>query len=369
MTALRVAHVVESLEIGGIERIVAMLVRHMRNAFHIEVICTSRGGPIAEAIERDGTPVRVLGLPTYYPSGIAGLARTLREIRPDVVHSHGHFAGVLARGAGVWAGIPAVVHHLHTIDTTLRRRHRHLERLLATVTSRVVCCSGAVAEHARRDLRLPERITTIVPNGIDPPPEVDATAQREQLARPIPPLIGCIGGLARHKGQEVLIRALEPLARDLPEGTVLFVGEGKYREALESRARSVPPGWSVRFLGRRTDARSLLAATDIVAVPSIEREGFSLAALEAMDAAKPVVASRVGGLPEVVEDGVTGRLVDPDDPVALADAIRSIWTSPDRGQGMGAAGRRRVDSLYRGSMMARRITALYEETLHARRAA
>ena len=118
-----------------------------------------------------------------------------------------------------------------------------------------------------------------------------------------------------------------------------------------------------------TQGPPVLAAIDIVAVPSIEREGFSLAALEAMDAAKPVVASRVGGLPEVVEDGVTGRLVDPDDPVALANAIRSIWNSPDRGQAMGAAGRRRVDSLYRGSMMARRITALYEETLHARRAA
>lgn len=369
MTSLRIAHVVESLEIGGIERIVSLLVRHMRDTFPIEIICASRGGSIAEALEREGTPVRVLGLSSYYPSGIVEMARALREVRPDVVHSHGHFAGVLARGAALWAGIKTVVHHLHTIDTTLKRRHRELERLLATVTSRIVCCSGAVAEHARRDLHLPERMTTVVPNGIDPPPEVDATAQLKQLETPTPPLIGCLGGLAYHKGQEVLIRALDSIAQEVPVGTALFIGEGNSREALESRARSAPPGWSVRFLGRRADARSLLAATDIVAVPSIEREGFSLAALEAMDAARPVVASRVGGLPEIVEDGVTGRLVEPGDPVALADAITSIWSSPDRGLGMGAAGRRRVDSLYRGTMMARRISALYEEALHARRAA
>ena len=139
----KVVHLVEALGLGGIERLVQSLARHAEAA-RVEVICATRGGPVAAEIEAQGTAVRSLGLGSYYPWAVRSTARALRRAGADLVHSHGHFAGVLGRAAAWWAGVPAAVHHLHTIDTTLGARHRSLERFLARGTSRVICCSAAL---------------------------------------------------------------------------------------------------------------------------------------------------------------------------------------------------------------------------------
>jgi glycosyltransferase involved in cell wall biosynthesis len=369
MSPIRVIHLVESLDIGGIERIVQMLANHDEVGVRAEVLCASRGGPIADEIRSLGTPVKILEISSYYPAGIVRIARAIRKTRPDVVHSHGHFAGVLARAAALWSGVPVVIHHLHTIDTTLRRRHRRLERLLARATTTVICCSRAVERHAHQDLHLPGPLTRTIPNGIDPLRALKPEDARARLGDPRRPVIGCIGALAPHKGQEVLLTALERLPTDLTAGTLVLIGDGPERALLESRVRRAGHGWSVRFLGLRPDARSLLPALDLVVVPSIDREGFSLSALEAMDASLPVVASRVGGLPEVVEDGVTGLLVRPSDPDALAAGIATILQRIEVGPRLGSAGRRRVDRSFRGEAMARRLMDIYREALHERRAA
>jgi glycosyltransferase involved in cell wall biosynthesis len=369
MNPTRVLHVVESLAIGGIERAVQMLARHDDGSIRSQVLCTSRGGPIADDMRARGTPVEILEIPSYYPSGIARLARALRKARPDVVHSHGHFAGVLSRAAALWIGVPVVIHHLHTIDTTMQRRHRRLERLLARVTSTVICCSRAVERHAHRDLNLPRDLTRVVANGVDPHPASTQAEASARLGDPARPVIGCIGSLTTHKGQEVLLTALERLPSTIGAGTLVVIGDGPERAALESRARESGHGWSVRFLGLRPDARSLLPALDLVVVPSIDREGFGLTALEAMDAALPVVASRVGGLPEIIDDGVSGLLVQPSDPDALAVAIASILERVDLGRRLGLAGRRQVERSFRGEAMARRLSEIYQEALHERRAA
>ena len=125
----------------------------------------------------------------------------------------------------------------------------------------------------------------------------------------------------------------------------------------------------VVFLGARPDVRRLLPAFDLVVVPSVEREGLGLAALEAMDAGRPVVATRVGGLPEAIEDGRTGLLVPPRDAAALGGAIRSVLARPDAGRSFGEAGRLRVAALFRAREMARRVESVYEEALGERRAA
>src|SRR5262249_35173095 len=156
----------------------------------IEVVCLAAGGPIAASIEAEGTPVRVLSLGGYRPRDVLRAARILRDMRPDVVHSHGHVAGSLARSASSWAGAPAGVHHLHTIDVTLRPRHRALERILAGLTDRVVCCSSAVAAHARRDLGVPGNRIAVVPNGIEPAPRVGREEARRLLGEGDGALVG-----------------------------------------------------------------------------------------------------------------------------------------------------------------------------------
>jgi len=370
MRPLRVVHLVEALGTGGLERVVQSLVRHAdARRFRVEVLCAVRGGPLAAEIEASGTTVRVLGTAGYRPRDILGAARLLKGIGADILHSHGHFAGVLGRGAAWWSGVPVRVHHLHTIDTTLREKHRRLEQVLARLSERVVCCSGAVESHAARDLRIPARLLALVPNGIDPPPPAARAEALDLLGRPAAPVVGCVGGLARHKGQAVLLRAIDRLSGGGAGPTVVFVGDGPERPALEAGAAALAGRARVLFLGERADARRLLPAFDVVVVPSIEREGFGLAALEAMDAGVAVVASRVGGLPEVVQDGRSGLLVPPGDEAALAAAIARLLSRPDERGQFGAEGRRRVESSFRAAPMTRRIETVYEEALCERRAA
>ena len=370
MSSLRVVHFVEALGIGGLERVVQSLARHARTrGLDVEILCAVRGGPVAAEIEASGTRVRVLGVMGYRPRDILRAARVLGEMKPDVVHSHGHFAGVLGRAAAWWSGVPITVHHLHTMDTTLRERHRRLERFLARLSHLILCCSRAVADHARHVVGIPERLLRVVPNGIDPPPAVDRGEALESLGRPAPPVIGCVASLAPHKGQAVLLRAVDYLRPDRPLPTLVFVGDGPERAALEALAAERSRAARILFLGERRDARCLLPAFDVLVIPSLGREGFGLAAIEAMDAAVPVVASRVGGLPEVVDDGRTGLLVPPGEPAALAAAVGSLLDRPELRHAMGAEGRRQVAERFRAAGLAERIENLYEEAIRARRAA
>jgi glycosyltransferase involved in cell wall biosynthesis len=369
MTGTRVTHVVEALGRGGLERVVALLAAHASTRLSVEVVALCGGGPLAEEMAAAGIPVRILGLRDYYPGSVLRAARALRAARPDVVHTHGHFAGVAGRLAARLLGVRATVHHLHTCDPTLKPRHRRLERLLARRCAAVLCCSEAVACHAAEKLGVPRPLLQVVPNGIAPPPPgaTRDAAQRflDEVRGAVVvhgPLIGCVGSLVRHKGQDVLLDALPLLPEAYARSTVCLVGEGPELAALEARAARTAPG-RVIFCGARADVRRLLPAFDVLAVPSRGREGLGLVVLEGMDASLPVVASRVGGLPEVVEDGRTGRLVPEGDAAALARAIASVLGRPDRGAAWGAAGKDRVERDFRAARMAARIESLYEVAL------
>jgi glycosyltransferase involved in cell wall biosynthesis len=370
MRTLRVVHLVEGLGTGGLERVVQALVGHADGRrFAVEVLCAVKGGAVAREIEMAGARVRILGVSAYGPRGILTAARAIRETEADLVHSHGHFAGVMGRAAAWWTGRAVAVHHLHTVDPTLEPRHLRRERFLLRLTRRVLCCSEAVARHAARDLGAPPGLLAVIPNGIDPPPPAgrDEALDRLGLKRDDGPIVGCVGGLSRHKGQSVLMQAMGQLEGGPP--TLVLVGDGPDRPGLESEAATLQGRVRIRFMGERPDARSLLPAFDVLVVPSIEREGFGLAALEGMDAGLPVVASRLGGLPEVVEDGRSGLLVPPGDVRAMALAIARLLASPEERRAMGTEGRRRVESRFRAASMARRVESVYEEVLSERRAA
>jgi glycosyltransferase involved in cell wall biosynthesis len=370
MSLRRVVHLVEDLGMGGLERIVQTLARNAdRRRFEVEVVCARGGGALAPEIEAAGTRVRILGLRSYYPGEILKAARSLRRMRPEVVHSHGHFAGVVARAASVMAGIPVVIHHLHTLDGSLRERHLLVERWLARSTSRILCCSRAVEQDAVDRMHLPRERLLTIHNGIDPPPAAGRDEARIRLDRPDPPVLGCVGSLSPHKGQTTLLRACARLAAGDGPRSIVLVGEGSERSRLETLSLELGLGPRVTFLGQRSDARSLLPAFDLVVVPSIEREGLGLVALEAMDAGVPVVASRLGGLPEAVDEGRTGFLVPPGDAAALAEAILRVLRLPDRGRSLGEAARWRVEAEFRAATMARRVETVYEEALDERRAA
>jgi glycosyltransferase involved in cell wall biosynthesis len=358
-----VLHVVEALGTGGLERMVALLARNASPLYAVEVMALAGGGRVADEIEAAGTPVRRLGLRDYYPHSVLLAARALVAARPDVVHTHGHFAGACGRLAARLVGIPAVVHHLHTHDTTLARRHRRLERLLGRVTRCVICCSEAVAAHARVDLGLPDRLVEVVLNGIDPAPAVTREEARRALGSPPFPVVGCVGSLAAHKGHAVLMRAFATLPEPARGGRLVLAGDGPERGRLGALAAELGIASRLIMLGERPDVRSLLPAFDLLVAPSVGREGLGVAVLEGMDAGLAVVASRVGGLPEVVAEGRTGFLVPEGDAEALAAAIATLVLDPGRARAFGAAGRERVEAEFRAAPMVRRVESIYEVAL------
>ena len=370
MSRGRVLHVVEALGLGGLEQVVLNLTRHASPDFPPEVLALSRGGPVQDAIEAAGVRVRRLALNDYYPGSVLRAARAVRAAGPDVIHTHGHFAGVAGRLAARLAGVRALVHHLHTADSTLKPRHRRLERLLARGTRRIVCCSEAVARHARVDLGAPEDLAVVVRNGIDPPAAISREAARLLLPPDLKePIVGCVGGLWPHKGQAVLLEAWGRLPPSLRGGSLLFAGDGGERVALEEQAARLGVADAVRFLGLRHDVRSFLPALALLVAPSIGREGLGLAVLEGMDAGLPVIASRTGGLPEVVEEGATGLLVPESDSAALQAAMAALLADEGRRLRMGGAGRTRVEREFRAEPMTRRIEAIYEAAIGVQRAA
>jgi len=206
-----------------------------------------------------------------------------------------------------------------------------------------------------------DRLVT-VPNAIDVPPRPDAVgvaaARRALGVEPARPLAVAVGRLSPEKGHQVLLDAMPSVLREVPGAVLLLAGDGPEEARLRHRAR--PLGDAVRFLGYRRDVADVYAAADVVVLPSLS-EGLPNAALEGMAHGRPVVASAVGGVPEVVMDGVTGRLVPAGEPGALARALACALSDGALRAAWGSAGRDRVERCFSAPARAARLARLYTD--------
>jgi glycosyltransferase involved in cell wall biosynthesis len=276
------------------------------------------------------------------------LARTLRSLRPDLVHTHLVHADVY----GALAPGVRVVSTKHNPDPFRAGSFRFAERALTLRAARVIAISEAVRRFCVDRVGLPADKVEVVHYGLDALPQPWAENPPLELGSP---LLLAVCRLEAQKGLETAVRALP----ELPDATLLVLGEGPDRAALESLASSLGVRDRVLLPGRVGDVASLYERADVVVHPA-RWEGFGLAMLEAMLAARPVVAARAGSAPELVDDGVTGRLVGVDDSAALHGAVSSLLADPDRAAVMGAAGLERARAEFSVARMAERTLALYE---------
>jgi len=298
------------------------------------------------------------------PSILRRLVRLLRGERFDVLHTHMLQATLIGHVAARIARTPVAVVTRHYTDDVLSQRPLldRLDRRATRGAARVIAVSAAVRDQLVQRGVSEERVR-VVHNGIDLR-GFDAAVPEEPLPWPDSWnerfLIGCVGGLFPQKGHADLLRAMSVVTRSRPDARLAIIGEGPERAALEKRIAELGMGCCVRLCGFRRDAAALLRCVDLYVHPSLH-ESFGISILEAMAAARPVIATRTGGIPEVVADGETGVLVPPGDAPALSAAILDLAASADRSRRLGEAGRRRVEQRFEIRKTVQACEALYEE--------
>lgn len=294
------------------------------------------------------------------------LLTMLRDEGVDILHSHMFGSNVWATLVGGLARTPVIVAHEHTWSFRGQPVRRLLDRELVARRAAVVI---AVSEDDRRKMIEiegidPEEIV-VVPNGIAPLPAPSGRDLRAELGvEPGQPVIGTVCVLREQKALWVLLRAAAILRDAFPGLQVLIVGEGGERGRIESLISELGLGDTVRLLGRRTDIADILPTLDL-AVCCSDYEGSPLSIIEYMDAGRAVVSTAVGGVPDLIEDGVHGLLVEPRDPDAFAAAVAGLLRDPERAREMGERGRQRRHHELGIDRTVARLESLYEE-LYAR---
>jgi glycosyltransferase involved in cell wall biosynthesis len=379
----RVLRVIARLNVGGPAIHATLLTERLDPSRYDSLLVTGR-----EA-EAEGnyltlygkTPARLVLVPTLGREirggqdvvAFAQLVRLMRRFRPDVVHTHTAKAGTLGRLAARVCRVPRVVHtyHGHVLQGYFSppkaRLFLAIERWLGRHTDRLLTVSEGIRhELLALGIGRPDRFQ-VLPLGLDLDGFLDAEALRGELRRELgftgdEFLVGIVARLVPIKAHETFFRAAAAVAGRLSGARFIVVGDGERRAELEALARSLGLWERVRFLGWRRDLERVYADLDVVALTS-RNEGSPVSLIEAMAAARPVVATRVGGVPDLVDSGVNGVLVPVDDAAALARAIEMIAGDPDRGRALGGAGRRRVYPAFSASRLIGDVDRLYRELL------
>jgi glycosyltransferase involved in cell wall biosynthesis len=371
---------------GGGERVARQLTTHLDPERFEAAFCVSRWeephdpvhDPALDELRNSG--VEFLGLERGSRFDLGPWRRLvsfLREREVDVLHSHMFGSNVWGALVASRAGVPVFVAHEHTWSYEGQPVRKFLDRhLIARRSDAFVAVSRQDQRRMVEIEHVPEPKTRFIPNGIPPPPppDPDNDIRAELGIGPEQPVAGIVAVMRPQKAYDVLLRAAASMREAVPGLKVLVVGAGKaeksdvgldYELGVHRLASELGLEGTVEFLGLRNDVPDVLAALD-VAVLSSDYEGSPLSVLEYMEAGKPVVSTRVGGVPDLVEDGVTGILVEPQDPEALASAVVSLLRDPERTKAMGEAGRERRRSEFSIEATVRKVEDLYEELIAAK---
>jgi glycosyltransferase involved in cell wall biosynthesis len=375
-----ILYVIPRMSIGGAQTHLLEVLRLLNRRRFSPILCclaTDRGDPhdLLQRVQELDVPildarVRDVSYSLIRPHAflqMARVARRVRDSRIQVVHSylfHGNWFGTLMARL---ARVPVVIASKRSLDVYSRTGERWACRVVNRLADRVTANSRAVRDHVHQTEGCPLEKIVVIPNGIDlnRVNSRNGTGRTESLnSAPSGPVVGTVGRLSWKKGQVDLLDAAAEVLGRVPKACFLLVGDGPLQGELQSRAKKLGIEDHVRFAGSVEDGAAVLSQMDIFVLPP-HMEGMSNSLLEAMAAGKPVVATNVGGNPEVVVDGKTGLLVPPGNPKALARAILRLLAAPGLARGLGEAGRVRAESEFTTGAMVARLEGLYDSLLAA----
>ncbi len=355
--------VLTSFDPGGTERQMTELIRRLDpHRFEVHVACFRRSGlwrPIVEQAAASVTEFPVTGFRS--PSTAIQLlrfARWCRSRRLQAVHACDFYANVFALTGAALARVPVRIGSRRDIRIPLRSGGQHrLQEISYRFAHRVVANAAAAAEQLERE-GVPRSSIVVIPNGID------LARYEPAVPRPVRRVVTTVANLRGEKGHDVLVRAAA-IVRDRVPGVIFqLVGDGPMHETLATDVQSLNLGTVVRFLGHREDVPALLRESDAFVLPS-RTEAFPNGLLEAMAAGLPAVATRVGGIPELVDDGRNGLLVPAGDHEALAAAVIRVLTDDGVATRLAHEARRTVEARYAFERMVTAFETLYADTIAA----
>ncbi len=366
---MKVAHIIKATRVSGAERHLLILLPALK-ASGIEVcliLLEAPGRPVdemADALTAVGIPVWRVPIRRHLDPGVVGrIRRVLREFRPDIVHTHLIHADLYGTAAAKLSGVRTVISSRHNDDNFRRLPPvRLLNRALWRVTNGGIAISEAIARFCAEVESAPARKLVTVYYGL-PVREADRRNARITLRQELKlpsdaPLVGIVCRLIEQKGVAYGLRAFALAAEKFPEAHLVIAGDGTLRDALEDEARALGIAGKVHFLGWRTDIPELLAALDVLLMPSLW-EGFGLVMLEAMAQQLPIIGSRVSAIPEVIVDGETGLLVPPKDVTALTAALETLLADAALRRHLGLLGQDRLEAFFSVERMRAETAAFY----------
>lgn len=349
---------------GGQISLLGLLKRLNRGKYHPVVVCPAVGS-LYDELKRIGVETHIVRMNTLrnlnfllWVKTINRLVQLIKSKKIQIIHSNGSRATIFGGIAARLTKTP-LIWHVRIVNSD-----KLLDRLLARLASKIIVISKAVSRRFNW-LKNKEDKIVLVYNGIDLErfkPNVGIRKVRGESLSSKTPMVVTVGRLDWYKGHKYLLEAAEKIVQTLPDARFLIVGDGGYRKRLENQVKQLNLDENVIFTGNRKDIPEILAGIDLFVLSSVS-EGFGRAVAEAMACAKTVVATKAGGLSEVVEDGITGRLVSPKNSTALAEAIIELLKDKKKAENMGIAGRKRVEKLFSIERNVKSIEELYEKIL------
>jgi glycosyltransferase involved in cell wall biosynthesis len=360
---IRVLSLQSGAGLGGTELMNFSTVQCMdRTRFDVIVCFLDEAGPVSDYYRREGFDVFHL---RYHrrplPAVAWDLYRLLRSCGPDILHIYGLRANLIGRIIGRLAGCPNIVTSQRNIDLWRRGWHVWLDRLTSRWVALYIANAYAGAERLQKVEHIPAHKLLVIQNGLNATPFERASQGHVRAQRGISDhalVVTCVANFRASKGYGTLLEAVDKLHRQGIPFHLWLVGDGELSRSMEARASSLCLCQHVKFLRTRTDIPDILADSDIFVLASYW-EGMPGAIMEAMASKLPVVATRVGGVPELVVDGETGLLVPPRDPAALASALAQLIGDGALRRRMGEAGQRRILAHFRLEDKVRELEEVY----------
>ena len=369
--SIHVVFSIDTMSVGGTELNALRTAERLdRSRFRVTVVTLRGEGPLAARYEALG--VRVVRFPIYSLIGPATirqafrLARFLRTERVSVVHCHDQYSNFFSVLAARLAGVPGVIASKRWLHSP--KRYRVTNALGFRVASRVLANSSAVARSLEQDDHLSRDSIVVVPNFVDEaaftPPDAETQERwhRELRLADGDLVVGIVASLTPIKDHATLLEAISALVPGWPRLRLVIVGSGPLLETLRERAIALGIADQVRFAGHLPSVPSPHFMFDVSVLCS-QSEGFPNSLVEAMAAGRPIVATSVGGVPDAVHDGENGLLVPPGNPMALAGALDTVLSDPERRRRMGEVGASRARAEFHAHAVISTLESLYAELL------